>query len=156
MPDYTLYAALAHSPNSLPALTAISLKGAYRLSDAGLSMLVSAAPSLKSIDISQCPLLTSEGICCLASSLRLGLRELYLDNCHGIDAMLILPALQKLEDLEVLSVAGIQTVCDEFVSEFVSAHGCRMKELVLADCMLVSDDKIDMYSIQAYFKYSNN
>ncbi|PIN17003.1 hypothetical protein CDL12_10342 [Handroanthus impetiginosus] len=29
MPDYTLYAALARSPNSLPALTTISLKGAY-------------------------------------------------------------------------------------------------------------------------------
>ncbi|KAI3447203.1 hypothetical protein Pfo_003868 [Paulownia fortunei] len=139
MPDYTLYATLARSPNSLPALTTISLKGAYRLSDAGLSMLVSAAPSLKSIDISQCPLLTSEGICCLAISLRLVLRELYLDNCHGVDAMLILPALLKLENLEVLSLAGIQTVCDHFVSEFISVHGCRMKELVLADCMELTD-----------------
>lgn len=135
MPDFALQAALAHSQNSLPALTTISLKGAYRLSDDGLRMLVSAAPSLKSVDISQCPLLTSEGVCCLASSLRLVLRELYLDDCCGLDAMLILPALQKLENLEVLSVAGIQTVCDDFVCEFLSANGHRMKELVLADCM---------------------
>lgn len=135
MPDYNLHATLARSPNCLPALTTISLKGAYRLSDAGLNMLVSAAPSLKSIDISQCPLLTSEGICCLADSLRLVLREVYLDNCHGIDAMSILPALLKLENLEVLSLAGIQTVCDDFISEFISIHGGRMKELVLADCL---------------------
>lgn len=144
MPDYILYSALARSPNSLPALTAISLKGAYRLSDAGLSMLTSAAPSLKSIDISQCPLLTAEGICCLASSLRLVLRELYIDNCHGIDAMLILPALEKLENLEVLSVAGILTICDDFVSELVSAHGCRMKELILADCMDLTDSSLEV------------
>ncbi|KAL0315831.1 UNVERIFIED_CONTAM: hypothetical protein Sradi_5461300 [Sesamum radiatum] len=139
MPDYTLYATLARSPNSLPALTTISLKGAYRLTDAGLSMLVTSAPSLKSVDISQCPLLTSEGICFLANSLSLVLRELYLDNCQGIDAMLILPAMLKLENLEVLSVAGISTVSDYFVSEFSSVHGCRMKELVLADCMELTD-----------------
>lgn len=138
MPDYILSSTLARSPNNLPALTAISLKGAYRLSDAGLGLLASAAPSLKSIDISQCSLLTSEGICSVASSLRLVLRELYIDNCHGVDAMLILPALQMLENLEVLSVAGILTVSDDFVSGFVSAHGSKIKELVLADCMLVS------------------
>lgn len=145
MPDYILNSSLARSSNSLPALTAISLKGAYRLSDAGLSILASAAPCLKSVDVSQCPLLTSEGICSLASSLRSVLRELYIDNSHGIDAMLILPALQRLENLEVLSVAGVLTVCDDFVSEFVSAHGSRMKELVLADCMLVSADDINVY-----------
>lgn len=139
IPDYILSSTLARSPKNLPSLTAISLKGAYRLSDAGLSMLASAAPSLKSIDISQCPLLTSEGICSLASSLRFVLRELYIDNCHGTDAMLILPSLKMLENLEVLSVAGILTVSDDFVDGLVSAHGSRIKELVLADCMLVSD-----------------
>ncbi|PIN12193.1 hypothetical protein CDL12_15199 [Handroanthus impetiginosus] len=55
-----------------------------------------------------------------------------------MDAMLILPVLLKLENLEVSSLAGIQTIYEEFVSEFVSVHGCRMKELVLADCMWVS------------------
>ncbi|XP_042044047.1 uncharacterized protein LOC121789731 [Salvia splendens] len=144
MPDYVLHSTLARLPNSLPALTAISLKGAYRLSDAGLNMLASAAPSLKSVDISQCPLLTSEGICSLASSLRLVLRELYIDNSHGIDAMLILPALLMLGNLEVLSVAGILTVSDDFVSEFVSTHGSRMKELVLADCKELTDSSLQV------------
>ncbi|XP_041995888.1 uncharacterized protein LOC121746015 [Salvia splendens] len=41
MPDYILRSTLARLPNSLPALTTISLKGAYRLSDAGLNMLAS-------------------------------------------------------------------------------------------------------------------
>ncbi|KAL6507155.1 hypothetical protein OROHE_022054 [Orobanche hederae] len=139
MPDYTLCAALARSPNCLPALTSISLKGAYRLTDAGLTVLASAAPSLKSIDISQCPLLTSEGVCCLLNSLKSILRELYLDNSHGINAMVVLPALLKLESLEVLSLAGIQTVCDDFVSKFISVNGSRLKELVLADCLELTD-----------------
>ncbi|KAL6585720.1 hypothetical protein OROMI_002364 [Orobanche minor] len=139
MPDYTLCAALARSPNCLPALTSISLKGAYRLTDAGVSVLASAAPSLKSIDISQCPLLTSEGVCCLLNSLKSVIRELYLDNSHGINAMIVLPALLKLESLEVLSLAGIQTVCDDFVSKFISVNGSRLKELILANCLELTD-----------------
>ncbi|KAG8367168.1 hypothetical protein BUALT_Bualt16G0044500 [Buddleja alternifolia] len=144
MPDYALSATLARFPNCLPALTTISLKGAYRLTDAGLCMPVSSATSLKSVDISQCPWLTSEGICSLTNSLQSVLRELYLDNSHGIDAMLILPALLELENLEVLSVAGIQTVTYDFVSEVVSVHGCRMKELILADCMELTDSSLEV------------
>ncbi|XP_051114077.1 uncharacterized protein LOC127239797 [Andrographis paniculata] len=142
MPDYALYSTLACSPNTLPCLTKISLKAAYRFSDAGLSMLVTSAPFLESVDVSQCPLLTAEGICHLASSQRSILRELYLDECQGVDAMLILPALLDLQKLEVLSMAGIQTVCDDFVVTFVSAHGCRIKELGLANCMELTDESL--------------
>ncbi|XP_073289838.1 uncharacterized protein [Primulina huaijiensis] len=144
MPDYALPATFAHSPNSLPALTSISLKGAYRLSDAGLSSLVLSGPSLKSIDLSQCPLVTSEGICCLSKSLRLVLRELYIDHCQGVDAMVSLPGLLELETLEVLSVSGIHTVCDEFVCEVVSVHGCRMKHVGLADCIELTDYSLEV------------
>ncbi|KAF2304102.1 hypothetical protein GH714_027229 [Hevea brasiliensis] len=49
--------------------------------------------------------------------------------------MLILPPLKKLEHLEVLSLAGMQTVCDGFVNEFVVACGHNMKELVFKDCV---------------------
>ncbi|KAL3625302.1 hypothetical protein CASFOL_030756 [Castilleja foliolosa] len=144
MPDYILHATLARSPNCLPALTTLSLKGAYRLTDVGLRMLTSAAPSLKSINISLCPLLTSAGICSLLNSLRLNLRELYLDYSDGVDAMLILPAMLQLEKLEVLSLAGIQTVSDDFISKFVSANGCRMKELGLADCSELTDLSLEV------------
>ncbi|KAL2554025.1 Leucine-rich repeat [Forsythia ovata] len=139
VPDYALSATLARSHNSLPALTTVSLKGAYRLSDAGLSALVSSAPSITSINLTQCSLLTSDGICSLIKSLRSVLRELYIDDCLEIDAMLILPAMLKLEHLEVLSLGGIQTVCDNFISEIVSVHGYRIKELGLAGCMQLSD-----------------
>ncbi|KZV57406.1 hypothetical protein F511_35156 [Dorcoceras hygrometricum] len=144
MPDYVLPATFAHSPNSLPALTSVSLKGAYRLSDTGLSSLVSSGPSLKSVDLSQCPLVTAEGILCLSNSLRSVLRELYIDHCQGVDAMVSLPGLLELENLEVLSVAGIHTVCDDFVCEVVSVHGCRLKHLGLADCIELTDYSLEV------------
>lgn len=137
MPDYILKATLARSPNSLPALTTISLNGAYRLLDTGLSALVMSAPALRSISLSQCSLLTSDGIKIIADSLGSVLRELYIDNCENIDAVLILPALLKLEHLEVLSLAGIETVCDDFLGKFVAVRGHHIKELVLTDCKYV-------------------
>lgn len=135
--DYALFGTLTRAPNCLPALTTVSLRAAYRLSDVGLSALVSSAPSLRSINLSQCSLLTSDGISGLATSLGSVLRELHLDDCQGIDAMLILSALLKFEHLEVLSLAGVETVCDDFLSKFVRERGHMLKELVLADCVWV-------------------
>ena len=46
--------------------------------------------------------------------------------------MLILPALQKNNHLEVLSMSGIQCVCDKFVKGLIPVHGSNLKELVFA------------------------
>lgn len=146
LPDYILFATLARSSNILPVLTTISLKGACRLSDVGLSSLLSSAPALRSINLGQCSLLTSVGISSIADSLGSVLRELYLDDCQSIDAILILPALSKLEHLEVLSLAGLPTVCDDFVCQFVSVRGHNLKELVLADCMNLTDYSLKVIS----------
>ncbi|RDX98496.1 rhp7, partial [Mucuna pruriens] len=142
LPDYVIVATLAQSPRHLSRLTTLSLSGACRLSDGGLRALVSSAPALRSINLSQCSLLTSASIYILAESLRSLLKELYLDDCQGIDAALIVPALIELEHLEVLSVAGIQTVCDEFVKNYIIARGQNMKELVLKDCINLTDASI--------------
>uniref|UniRef100_A0A0V0IVK1 Putative ovule protein n=1 Tax=Solanum chacoense TaxID=4108 RepID=A0A0V0IVK1_SOLCH len=139
MPDYILLVTLARRPNNLPALTTLSLKGACRLSDVGLEAIISAAPNLRSMNLSQCSLLTCDGISCLSNSLGSVLRELYLDNCEAIHPMLILPALLKLEHLEVLSVAGIQTVCDAFIKEFVTNRGQSLREIILKGCMELTD-----------------
>ncbi|KAK7303997.1 hypothetical protein RJT34_14965 [Clitoria ternatea] len=142
LPDYVIVATLAQSPRHLPRLTTLSLSGACRLSDGGLRALVSSASALRSLNLSQCSLLTSASLYILAESLGSLLKELYLDDCQGIDAALIVPALVELEHLEVLSVAGIQTVGDEFVKNYVVARGQNMKELALKDCMNLTDASI--------------
>ncbi|GLT25634.1 hypothetical protein SLA2020_007520 [Shorea laevis] len=139
MHDYVLVDTLAQSSRKLPTLATISLCGAYRLSDNGLKALAESAPALKSINLSQCSLLTSAGINTLARCFESTLRELYLDECQNIDAMAILPALKKLKCLEVLSVADIPSVCDDFVIGMVEACGKNMKELVFASCVKLTD-----------------
>lgn len=134
MTDHVLQAMLAKAPNGLSSLSRISLKGACRLSDVGLHVLVSSAPLLTSINLGQCTLITTFGVISLADKLKSILRELYIDDCHNIDVMLILPALKKLENLEILSVAGIPTVCDGFVRKLMPVCGRKMKELVFSDC----------------------
>ncbi|XVF35265.1 hypothetical protein REPUB_Repub18cG0130700 [Reevesia pubescens] len=139
MPDYVLQDTLARSSKSLPVLVSLSLNGAYRLSDKGLNALAMSAPALQSINLTQCSLLTSAGINNLASCFECTLRELYLDECQNIEAMVVLPSLKKLKCLELLSLAGIQTVCDDFVIELVEACGRNMKELVFANCGELTD-----------------
>lgn len=134
MPDYVLHDTLARSSHKLSVLAAVSLRGAHRLSDTGLTDLTISTPALQSINLSQCSLLTSNGIYDLAIHFESTLRELYIDDCQNIDAMIILPALKRLKCLEVLSVAGIQTVSDEFVIGMVKICGPNMKELVFANC----------------------
>ncbi|XP_038991525.1 F-box/LRR-repeat protein fbxl-1-like [Hibiscus syriacus] len=142
MPDYVLRDTLACSSKSLPALATLSLNGAHRMTDEGLNMLALSAPALQSINLSHCSLLTSAGINNLANCFESTLRELYLDECHNIEAMVVLPALKKLKCLEVLSMAGIPTVCDDFVIQMVEACGKNMKELVFTNCLELTDVSI--------------
>lgn len=135
MPDYVVHATIAQSSNSLPALAALSLQAACRLSDDGLSAIASAAPRLQSVNLSQCSLLTSIGIESLSKSLGSVLRELYIDDCQGINIMECLPYLKDVKCLEVLSVAGIESVCDDFIKELMITHGPCLKDLILTDCM---------------------
>lgn len=139
MPDYILLSTLASSLTSLPSLTTLSICGACRISDVGFKALVTSAPALRSINLSQCSLLTSTSMDILADKLGSFIQELYINDCQSLNAMLILPALRKLKHLEVLSVAGIETVTDEFVRGFVYACGHNMKELILTDCVKLTD-----------------
>ncbi|KAL3500856.1 hypothetical protein ACH5RR_039949 [Cinchona calisaya] len=140
--DDVLRKTLARSPNSLPNLSVISLKGAYKLSNDGLNALVISAPALQSVNLSGCFLLTDVGINILAESLGSILRELCIDYCTKIDAMEILPALNKFEHLEVLSVAGIETVCDQFVSDLLTACGHNIKKLNFSNCLKLTDTSL--------------
>ncbi|KAJ4798073.1 F-box/LRR protein [Rhynchospora pubera] len=134
MPDYVLYATLACGPNCLPSLRKLSLKGAYSLSDRGLAAVVSSAPLLNSLNLCECSLLTSDGIMNVIDKRALLVRELYIDECQNIDAMSILPSLKKVKCLEVLSMAGITSVSNQFVQELIPVCGSTLKELNFAGC----------------------
>ncbi|CAI0387456.1 unnamed protein product [Linum tenue] len=142
IPDYVLHSTLAASPGSMPVLNTLSLNGAYRLSDIGLRSLVSAAPSLRCLNLSQCSLVSATSISILGDSLGSTLQELYLNDCQSIDAMLMLPALLKFENLEVLSVGGIESVSDDFITCFVAVCGHATKELVLSGCVKLTDSSL--------------
>ncbi|KAI3994994.1 hypothetical protein MKX01_019808 [Papaver californicum] len=142
LPDYVLRPVLAKSPNCLPSLSSISLRGACRLTDGGIKAFVASAPLLCSVNLAACPLLSSTSIKYMADALGSVLKELYLDDCQNIDMILSLPALQKLEFLEVLSLADIQTVSDDFVSNFVTLCGRNLKELDFSGCSKLTDKSL--------------
>ncbi|KAL8497046.1 hypothetical protein ACS0TY_020651 [Phlomoides rotata] len=139
MLDSTFGKTLAQSSNAFSSLAIVSLRGACRLSDSGLKVLIMSAPALRSINLGQCTLLTSNSVNFIADSLGSILRELYIDDCNKIDAMLILPAFKKFRCLEVLSVARMLSVTDHFVSELVKVCGRSIRELDLANCTQLTD-----------------
>ncbi|KAL8128535.1 hypothetical protein V2J09_017690 [Rumex salicifolius] len=148
MPDYVVQETLANK--GLPALTTLSLKGACRLSDEGLKTLISSAPALKSLNLSQCSLITNAGINAVADSLRSGLRELYLDDCQSLNVMLLMPELERLANLEVLSLAGIPSVSDKFLKQLIGSIGRNIKELALANCGKLTDSTLRVISKNCY------
>ncbi|XP_073129457.1 uncharacterized protein [Henckelia pumila] len=139
MIDVAFRDTFARSSNDFSRLAILSLRGACRLSDSGLKELLVAAPALRSINLGQCSLLTCDGVKFIADYLGSKLRELYIDDCQKIDAMQILPSFKKFRYLEVLSVANIQTVTDQFISEVIEACGESIKELDLANCLELTD-----------------
>ncbi|KAL3500857.1 hypothetical protein ACH5RR_039950 [Cinchona calisaya] len=137
--DFVMSKTLAKFPNSLPNLAVLSLKGACLLSDDGLKAFVTSAPRLKSINLSDCSFLTNVAINTLAEYLGSMLRELYIDNCNRIDAVLIVPELKKFAYLEVLSVADIKSVLNYFVDALVKTCGKNLKELNFTNCLALTD-----------------
>ncbi|KAK9076867.1 hypothetical protein SSX86_005201 [Deinandra increscens subsp. villosa] len=130
---------LARSPNSLPFLGILSLKGAARLSDNTLKPLFISAPLLQSINLSQCTLLTHTAIKIVHHYLKDNLKELYIDECPRIEARHSVFSIMKLNQLEVLSVAGIETISDEFVTLVTLSCGQKLKELNLAGCVMLTN-----------------
>lgn len=125
---------LSRCSNSFSRLTILSLRGACRLSDNGLRDLVMSAPLLRSINMGQCTLLTSDSVNYIADILGSNLRELYIDECLKIDGKQILQAFKKFRYLEVLSVAELQTIDDHFVKGLVNSCCQSLKELDFANC----------------------
>lgn len=125
---------LSRCSSSFSRLTILSLRGACRLSDNGLRDLVMSAPLLRSINMGQCTLLTSDSVNYIADILGSNLRELYIDECLKIDGKQILQAFKKFRYLEVLSVAELQTIDDHFVKGLVNSCGQSLKELDFANC----------------------
>ncbi|KAK6119635.1 hypothetical protein DH2020_046621 [Rehmannia glutinosa] len=109
--DFAFRDILAPSSNCFSSLAIVSLRGACRLSDSGLKDLVMSAPSLQSINLGQCTLLTCNAINVIADSLGSNLKEL----------------------------RGIDSITDQFVSEMISVCGQSIKELDLADCVKLTD-----------------
>ncbi|XP_057419032.1 uncharacterized protein LOC130713267 [Lotus japonicus] len=146
--DYVLPATLAKSPRCMPRVISLSFSGACRLTDRGLRQLVSSAPALRSINLSQCALLTPASLNILADSLGSLLKELYLEDFQLTNAVQILPALKKLKQLEVLSLAGIQAVSDQFIKDYIIVQGHNMKELVLKNCINLTNASVQAIAEQ--------
>lgn len=113
---------------SLPLLKEALLRGAYRMSDEGLHLLLSAAQNLESLSLMSCTRLSPSGIADIASKVR-SLRTLDLYQCQQLDCANIVATVSELPRLERLRVKDLPQMTDEAVSDMVSNIGDRLLEL---------------------------
>ncbi|CAK9213214.1 unnamed protein product [Sphagnum jensenii] len=137
--DQCLTATFATGPGALSSLTLVALRGAYRLTDKGVSALLQAAPCLTSVNLSQCSLLTEGAVKAVADCLGTQLCALSLEGCAQMDGLKLLPVLLQMPCLKKLSLSGVGGVKDEVVSELAVVLGSTLEELHLADCRLLTD-----------------
>ncbi len=112
----------------------VALRGAYRLTDKGVSALLQAAPCLTSVNLSQCSLLTERVVKAVADCLGTQLCALSLEGCAQMDGLKLLLVLLQMPCLKKLSLSGVGGVKDEVVSELAVVLGSTLEELHLADC----------------------
>ena len=137
-------------PAPLPLLSHLRLGGAYRLSDRGLSALLSLSPALRALSLPQAPKITGAAVAALPGLVP-GLRVLDLAHCRGVGSEALLSALLGLgqggggggghggggggggkkresdaaalflEEIEEIALDGLTAVDDEFLLKIAKA-----------------------------------
>ncbi|KAH7435493.1 hypothetical protein KP509_06G067100 [Ceratopteris richardii] len=130
------------SSTSVTSLKSVSLKGAYRLSDKGLEVLLQATPQLVHLDLSSCSFLTNDAVKALAKLVNETLESLVLDGCRNLDATKFVLDIVQLTKLQKLSFSEVRGVTDEVISEICVRLGANLKELILDRCTSLSDSAV--------------
>lgn len=132
--DRVLSSTIATHPASLPALTAASFSGAFRISDSAVASLTSSAPTLSSLTLRHCPLLTSAAFHSIASHVGASLKKLSLEGCSQLNAEQLAAAVLEMPAVESLALVGQEELQDCHVESILIALGPRLGELNLAKC----------------------
>lgn len=132
-------AAVLEKSGPLPALTVVTLSGAYRLSAPGLGHVLRAAPNLESLSVQSASRLTAEAIQDLPALVP-GIRRLNIADCRGISGEALISVIPQLPALHALTVDGIPEVDDAVVMAVVRAPCLR--ELSICYCQNVTDSAI--------------
>ncbi|KAG2431299.1 hypothetical protein HYH02_013430 [Chlamydomonas schloesseri] len=130
-----LVVAVAGGP--LAELESLTLDGAYRLSDAGLIKLLSAAPALRRLSLAQGSRFTSALLDKLPELVP-QLTHLNLADCRGLGAESLAAALPRLQQLRSVRLDLIPEV-DDGVLVALATKLPHLTELSLRCCQAVTD-----------------
>ena len=118
---------------TLPLLREALLRGAYRLSDEGLHLLLNATPNLESLSLMACTRMSPSGIVNIASKVQM-LKSLDLFQCQQLNCANIVATVAELPSLERLCVADLPQMTDEAIGDMVSNIGARLLDLNIGYC----------------------
>ena len=123
---------------SFKSLETLVFHGAYRLTDSGCMELLRNATSLKTLGMPHCSRIEGPVIESL-KELAPNLRSLDISWCCGIPQSCLVPACERLGQLEALYLNGIVDVDDSFLSSGALKGLENLQVLSLAHCTQVTD-----------------
>ena len=119
------------SSPSLTHLTHLTLHGAYRLTDAGLTTLLMVAPELTHLSLSHCARIS---VAAVGQMLSRRLAHLDLSGCDGVDAAHLAPVLKPwAHSLISINLDGLPGVTDQVLVD-LSHTVPRLSACSLARC----------------------
>ena len=124
---------------SFNSLETLVLHGAYRLTDSGCLKLLQNATALKTLGMPHCSRIEGPVIESL-KDLVPNLKSLDISWCCGIPRTCLVPACERLEQLEALYLNGIVDVDDSFLSSGALKGLRNLQVLSLAHCTHVTDN----------------
>lgn len=101
-------------------LSKLSLEGTKYLDDTSLNEIISKLPSVRSINVSECPLLTDQTLI-YVSKLRDRLTELSANSNENFTFVGVNELVLQCENLETLNLSGAQSL--KFLGVVIKTHG---------------------------------
>lgn len=120
MTDRLLQKAFA-DPGKAPQLRRLGIRGAYRLTDAGVAAAARAAPGIVELEVTHSARVTAEAARAVAEASGNRLRSLSLDFCTAVAGAALVPVVARCgKTLQRLSLAGLTDLDDNAVQARLS------------------------------------
>jgi hypothetical protein len=137
-----------HNPNFGLAVRTLDLsKIATHVTDCTIRLVTRCSPHMTSLSLSQCRLITDEGLRCLSrSAVAPQLQVLVLENCRQITDLGLSYLTEKCHALHTIHFGGCQRITDTGISHLVTESGSTLRRIRLSDCSRVTANAIHTIS----------
>lgn len=139
--DAVVAAAANHPSGAGSRLTALTLCGLRRLTDAKLAESFGRFSALRSLSLESCTQITSTGLAALAAQCP-QLAALRLKGCYRVKDPGVVAVVRGCTQLEKLDLQALAAITDQTVRALAEHHPTTLRSLNIWGCPMVRDEAV--------------